>query len=115
MKRIRLLKTLGKLLLLMLLPLLSTAQNQRVTGKVFDEKGEPLPGASVKLKVTGTSTSTDVNGAFSLEAAAGDQVLVVSFVGYTAKEVAIVRSGAMSITLQPESKGLDEVVVVGYG
>lgn len=115
MKRIRLLKTLGKLLLLMLLPLLSAAQNQRITGKVLDEQGEPLPGASVQLKVAGRGTSTDVNGIFSLEAGPGEQVLVVSFVGYTTKEVAIVRSGAMSVTLQPAPKSLEEVVVVGYG
>ncbi|MDP9079998.1 MAG: TonB-dependent receptor [Bacteroidota bacterium] len=86
----------------------------KFTGKVTDEKGQPLPGASVKVKGAKTGTTTDVNGVFSLDVP-DNTLLVISFLGYEDKEVAITGNAPVLITLVPSDKSLNEVVVVGYG
>ena len=62
------------------------AQNLTITGKVIDEKGDPISGASVQVKGTRTGVNTDASGAFSVKAASG-ATLVVTSVGYEAKSV----------------------------
>jgi len=84
-----------------------------VTGTVLDETGTPLPGASVLVKGTSNGTSTDFDGKFSLNVNENARTLVVSFIGYTPKEVAI--SDDITVSLEPDASILDEVVVVGYG
>lgn len=104
------------MIFLTMLPFLASAQNLTVSGKVTDEKGEALPGASVKAKSSNLAVTTDVNGAFRISVPSAERALVVTFLGYNQREVSI--SGATSnlnISLQPQSKGLNEVVVVGYG
>lgn len=86
----------------------------KVTGKVYDEGGQALPGASVRVKGKPQGVSTDINGAFTLPANA-DDVLLVSFVGYQEKEIAVNGQLNIIVHLVPLSKGLQEVVVVGYG
>ncbi|NCD69737.1 SusC/RagA family TonB-linked outer membrane protein [Mucilaginibacter agri] len=85
-----------------------------VKGVVTDEKGQPLPGASIKIKNGTTGTVTDVNGAFSLSVPDASAVLQVSFTGYETREVTA-SSSQLKIQLQPGNKSLNEVVVVGYG
>lgn len=93
----------------------STTQTQHlVTGQVVDTKGEPVIGASVKIKGTNQGTITNVNGRFSLEADRG-RVLVISYIGYNEQEVKITSSSSLHITLKEHLKSLDELVVVGYG
>ena len=85
-----------------------------IKGTVRDEKNQPLPGATVKIKGTTTSVAADINGAFTINASKGD-VLVVSFIGYQQQEVKVGDASTISIKLQPTDKTLDEVVVMGFG
>ncbi|WP_083639065.1 SusC/RagA family TonB-linked outer membrane protein [Algoriphagus marinus] len=91
------------------------AQSANITGTIKDETGEPVPGATIMIKGTQVGTVTDLDGVFSIQASPGD-ILVVSFIGYTAREV-IVQNGQTSydISLQTSMSDLSEVVVVGYG
>ncbi len=85
---------------------------QVVTGTVSDENGQPIPGATVVVKGTSTATSADFDGNFSIIAANGD-VLVVSYVGYSALEITV--NGATANASLATSTALDEVTVTGYG
>lgn len=92
------------------------AQTHRLTGRVTEDKGQAVVGASVIVKGTTQGITTDSNGSFALDLANGDITLVVSFIGYRTQEVAIPRSQSrIDIELAPESIAVDEVVVVGYG
>jgi TonB-linked SusC/RagA family outer membrane protein len=107
-----------KNLLLILFFLASTsvfAQKITITGTVSDEKGIPLTGTTVQVKGTSTGTTTDINGKYSVEAPGTNSTLVFSFVGYVTKEVPVQSQTTINISLVPEVKGLQEVVVVGYG
>ena len=84
-----------------------------VKGTVLDETGTLFPGASVVVKGTTNGTSTDFDGKYTLEVNDNSRTLVVSFIGYTSKEVAIADN--LTINLEPDASILDEVVVVGYG
>ncbi len=85
-----------------------------VTGKVTDENGEGLPGATVTVKNTSLGTITDVDGNFSLEVPE-DAILVFSFVGYVSQEVVLKGQSVINTSLSPDLTSLDEVVVIGYG
>ena len=90
------------------------AQSSAVTGVVTDANGEPLIGASVQVKGTKRGTSTDVDGKYSINAAAGS-TLVISYVGHKAKEVKVGNDGVVNITLDASDTSLDEVVVTALG
>jgi len=102
-------------LLLGLTPTLLFAQ-KILKGKVLDEKNLPLPGAGVKLKLSGRATVTGDDGGFTISAPENEKTLVVSFIGYPSQEIDI-KAGVSTynVTLTPDSKSLNEVVVVGYG
>lgn len=104
------------LLLLALSFLRGSSQDQVIKGKVTDENGKPLTGATVTIKNTKNSTTTDAEGNFQITT--GGQikpVLVISYIGYANSEVTA-RSGAVQpVMLQPDAKALNDVVVVGYG
>ncbi len=85
-----------------------------VTGKVVDEKGSPLPGATVRVKGTDKGTATDAQGAFVLQNVEDNAVLQISFLGYQNKEVAAA-ANVGTIQLGVDNAKLEEVVVVGYG
>ena len=87
----------------------------KISGKVIDlTTGETLVGVSILIKGTNTGTVTDVNGKFTVTAAE-NAVLVVSYIGYNTLEVPVGGKNVLTIKLQSSSKGLNEVVVVGYG
>ena len=88
-------------------------QSDAVTGKVVDETGEPVIGASILIKGTKTGIISDVDGNFRIAAKKG-QTLVISFVGYGTQEV-VVGNGPINVILQNDAKLLNDVVVVGYG
>jgi len=90
------------------------AQNQKISGKVIDEKGETLIGVSVKVKGAAIGGSTDVNGNFSFDAPP-NATLVFSFVGYNNKEIVLAGQKTLSVTLTESAGQLNELVVVGYG
>ncbi|MCE5347367.1 MAG: TonB-dependent receptor [Bacteroidales bacterium] len=90
-------------------------QQQKVTGKVTNESGEPLPGVSVIVKGTTTGTITDINGSFSLANISENATLQLSFVGMKTLEVKVGNQTSIDAVLADEMLGLDEVVVIGYG
>ncbi|MFS2186790.1 TonB-dependent receptor [Mucilaginibacter sp. Mucisp84] len=85
-----------------------------VTGTVKDEKGEPLPGVTVVAEGSSNAVSTDSNGKYTIKADS-KQTLVFSFVGYKTVKRIINNESVIDISLEPLSKDLSEVVVVGYG
>lgn len=86
-----------------------------IKGQVLDEKGEPMPGATVIIKGTSIGTVTDVNGNFTVSAPDATVVLVVSFTGYKSQEIPVAGQTMIRIELEPEVTNLSEVVVIGYG
>ncbi len=97
-------------------PMSSTQQgNITVKGKVVDEKGEPLPGATIQQKGTTTGAVTDIDGNFSISVSS-DATLVISFLGYQSLEVVVAgKTDLGNITLVWDVKELEQVVVIGYG
>ncbi|WP_247235337.1 TonB-dependent receptor [Telluribacter sp. SYSU D00476] len=91
------------------------ASKRMVSGTVRDESGAGLPGVSVVLKGTQRGTTTNAEGEFQLDVPDESSVLVFSFVGYTSQEIVAGSQSNVSITLTPDNKQLEEVVVVGYG
>ena len=89
--------------------------NDIIKGKVTDQKGEPLIGASVMYKGTNIGTVTDVNGEFSLLKKAENKQLTAQYIGYDPVEVPVDTSRTMLIAMNEDPKGLSEVVVVGHG
>jgi len=89
-------------------------QDVQISGRVIDEKGEGMPGVNVQIKSTTRGTTTDANGNYRLTAPNG-ATLVFSLVGYAAKEIAVGTQTVINVSLAPDDKTLDEVVVVGYG
>jgi len=90
-------------------------QDIRVTGQVFDDMGETVPGANVTLKGNSSvGTVTDIDGNFTLNVPKGS-TLVVSFIGYAPYEWVVNDTEKKVIKLAPDSQALDEVVVVAYG
>ena len=89
-------------------------QARKITGKVVDAMG-PVIGASVVVKGTSNGVATDFDGNFSLSANPG-QTLVITYIGYTTKEVRVTAGQThYNITIEEDKQLLDEVVVVGYG
>lgn len=86
-----------------------------VSGKVTDEKGNPLPGVSVQVKGTSKGTQTNANGEYQLTGIDQDAVLVFSYLGYQPQEMPVNNRSSISISLVSSSIGLGDVVVVGYG
>ncbi|MEJ4087077.1 TonB-dependent receptor [Galbibacter orientalis] len=86
-----------------------------VNGSVLDDNGQPLPGASILEKGTTNGATTDFDGNFSLTLTNSDAVLVVSYIGFVAKEVAVNGNENITVTLEEDFAKLDEVVVIGYG
>lgn len=91
-----------------------------VSGKVVDEKGEPLPGASVHVKQLNKAVQSSPDGSFSITVPAGTYDIVVSFISYATVnyERTVVREGEttpLNVVLKGEAGSLNEVLVVGYG
>ncbi|WP_205510065.1 SusC/RagA family TonB-linked outer membrane protein [Longitalea arenae] len=86
-----------------------------VTGKVTDDKDQPLPGVTVAAKGTQRVTQTNEAGSFSLEMPAGVTVLVFSYAGMETQEVNVGTSTSISVRLKPAEAALEDVVVIGYG
>ena len=89
------------------------ANDKQVSGTVLDEAGEPVIGATVTVKGTNLATVTDINGNFSFKVPAGS-TLVVSYVGYSPKEVAATGTG-LKVQLSQDEEVLNEVVVTALG
>jgi TonB-linked SusC/RagA family outer membrane protein len=87
-----------------------------ISGTVSSETGVPLPGVNVIIKGTATGTTTDTDGAYRLSVKEGAEVtLIFSFIGYLSKEVEVAGQTIIDVSLEPDVKTLEQVVVVGYG
>ena len=90
-------------------------QTIKVSGQVVDQEGQPLIGATIRVKGAQTGVVTDFDGNFQLDAPA-NATLVVSYVGFKDREIAVRgRAVIETITMESDSQLLDQVVVVGYG
>ena len=89
--------------------------NGKLSGRVIDAKGEPIPGANISVKGTTIGTITDMDGKFILENVPANATLVISYIGFTPQEIHVGNQTTFNITLQEDTEALDEVVVVGYG
>lgn len=87
---------------------------QTVSGKVTDEIGEPLPGATIIEKGTNNGTVTDIEGKFSMEVEE-NATLIFSFVGYEEQEIAVNNQSIIEVSMVPDLESLEEIVVIGYG
>ncbi len=85
-----------------------------IKGKVSDANGDAMPGVSVVIKGTTRGTTTNSEGAYSLNVP-GNSTLVFSFVGYASQEIPINGRTTLNVTLAQDEKALEEIVVVGYG
>ena len=90
------------------------AQNQQVTGTVFDDQGATLPGAAVKVVGTTTVAVTDLDGNFTIKAPANGE-LEISFTGFKTAIVPINGKAVINVNLKLDAVLLDEAIVVGYG
>lgn len=90
------------------------AQVRTVTGRVVDETGETVPGASVVIKGTTTGTTTDFDGKFSIRVSSGD-ILEVSFIGYEKQAVKVTTASTLEVKLRSDTQQLEEVQVVAFG
>jgi len=90
-------------------------QVRTIKGIVLDENGESIIGANVVEKKTTNGTITDVNGRFSLHLVSGENVIIVSCIGYITQEINIAGQTELNVVLKEDSKLLDEVVVTALG
>ena len=90
-------------------------QNWTITGSVVDEKGAPLVGVTIVIKGTMKGTTTDVNGNYSLVVPNDQTVLQFSFIGFVTQEVTVGEKSIVNITLQEDTRAIDEVVVTALG
>lgn len=93
----------------------SSPKDNKIKGRITDEKGEPIVGASVTYKGTTAGTVTDLNGEFSITKKEGKDKLTAQFIGFNTVEISVDTSKTMLIAMNADNQKLDEVVVVGYG
>ena len=107
-----------KVVMLIMAIVLSTshlwAQERTITGKVTDDKGTPISGASIFIKGTKTGTITKSDGTYSISVPANAKSLVFSSVNMVEKELAITDQNAVDVSLSSDEKSLSEVVITGY-
>ena len=89
-------------------------KENRITGKVTDEKKEPLPGVTVIIKGTKLGTVTDVDGKYTLAVPVGNNALVFSMIGMKQKEEVIGKRTQIDVVMEEEISELEDVVVTGY-
>ncbi|MET4082620.1 TonB-linked SusC/RagA family outer membrane protein [Pedobacter sp. UYP30] len=102
-------------LVLSFTPVVVAQTTKTVKGTVSDESNNSLPGVLVKQKGKQAATSTDENGKFIITISGDQDILLFSFVGMVTKEIQITDQTRIDVRLQPDSKLLNDVVVIGYG
>ena len=94
---------------------INEVQQKTINGKITDASGQPIPGVNIVEKGTTNGVQTDFDGKFSLKLKSDKAILVVSFIGFTTKEISVGGQTNLTIKLEEDSAKLEEVVVVGYG
>ncbi|HVU94895.1 MAG TPA: SusC/RagA family TonB-linked outer membrane protein [Puia sp.] len=112
-------RLLARLVSFMLLCVIFTqtafSQTKTITGKILDDKGAPLQGATVTVKGTKQGASTGADGSFTINVPQSANTLTISSVGFANQDVSIASSTTVSVALVPTQAALNEVVVIGYG
>lgn len=98
----------------LLFSVVALAQDITVNGKISDENGLPVPGATILIKGSNKATASDFDGKFQINVPSNG-TLTISFVGYSTTQEVVNGRTKLDIKLKPESQGLNEVVVIGYG
>jgi len=111
----RLLRQFTMLSLCVLLTQIAFSQTKTISGKISDDKGNPIQGATVTVRNSKSGTSTDASGAFKLNVPATAKTLVISSVGFTQQEISIGDKETFEVSLVASTSTLNDVVVVGYG
>ncbi len=93
----------------------SQQQGKKVTGKVTDPTGAPVPGATIVVKGTTTGVVSDINGIFSLANIPENATLMFSFIGMRTQEVSVTNKTTINVVMEEETIALEEVVAIGYG
>ncbi len=93
----------------------TTAPIAEIKGRVTNDKGEPLVNANITVKRTGHGTVTDANGNFTLHNVTPEDVLAVTFIGYTPQAISIRDRKVLTLIMQSSNSDLDKVVVQAYG
>ena len=103
--------------ILLLIFSFSSQAQQTLTGKIFDETGLPIVGATVKISSSGNATQTNPEGIFSLSVndLKASDLLLISYVGYEDKSLKVNGQKSFQLVLNKKNAFMDEVVVVGYG
>lgn len=100
----------------LLASIMMTAQERKVTGKVTSSEDLlGLPGANVYIKNSSVGATTDMDGNYTVFVSEKNAVLVFNFVGYQSVEIPVGNKTAINVSLKPDTKNLEEVIVVGYG
>jgi len=94
---------------------MSAQQTNKVTGKVIDSTGAPIPGVSVVVKGTTNGTISNAEGIYMLQNVPSSGIVVFSFVGMKTEEVEAGNKTVINVTMNEDAIGLEEVVAVGYG
>ncbi|MCH5720026.1 carboxypeptidase-like regulatory domain-containing protein [Niabella hibiscisoli] len=97
------------------MPVSVFAQSRTISGKVTDDKGQPLAGISVTIDSSGVGATTNAQGAYTISFNKTDASLGFTGVGYLPRYVSIGDRSVIDISLEPDIANLSEVVVVGYG
>jgi TonB-linked SusC/RagA family outer membrane protein len=111
----RLLRQIRLLLLCVIFTQIAFSQTKTISGKISDDKGGPLQGATISVKGSRAGTSTDAFGAFKINVPANAKTLVISSVGFGSKEIDIASQTSFEIALVAQGQSLGDVVVTGYG
>jgi len=90
-------------------------EKRRITGKVFDVKGESLIGVNILEAGTANGVITDMNGIYSISLTTDNPVLKFTYIGFKEKDVPVGKQDIMDVVLDEDVSELEEVVVVGYG
>ena len=94
----------------------SVSQKKRLLqGLVKDEQGNPIIGASIQLKNTGTGVITDLDGLFQIQVTDKNSVIVISYIGYVTQEISVGDRSSITVQLKEDTKSLEEVVVIAFG
>ncbi len=93
----------------------NSQQTNKISGKVVDSAGLPLPGVSVIVKKTTNGVITDMNGLYNLSNIPAGATVSFSFVGMRSQEIVVTNQTVINVTMEDESIGIEEVVAVGYG
>lgn len=91
------------------------AAPRKITGVILDENGDPLIGASVRIKGTNIGVATDLDGRYTLQTTEANPVIECTYVGYAPKDAKATGVDTLDFNMTPDSQTLSEVVVTAFG